>query len=173
VLGTDYPKKAILLLHIAKEANFHNVETVTVQSCGKHVYADGRNLANFKVRARFSLNKGTVKEYDSGTGPAVSTLPAMGGGDGENFDDDENGRRRRTRTQRTKKMVKETGIFLVMRAIVMVCPSPRKGTREKNAGHPSRASGSCPSSKSILQSNLPCLTRSTHICCACMHVKIS
>ncbi len=57
-VGHNYPSKEILLLRIAEEANLHNVEVASVRICLKHVYFDGRGGANFKVRARPTLNKG-------------------------------------------------------------------------------------------------------------------
>ncbi len=62
-VGHNYPSKEILLLHIAEEANLRNVEVASVRSSFKCVYVVARGGANFKVRARPTLDKGwTVKD---------------------------------------------------------------------------------------------------------------
>ncbi len=61
----NYPSKEVLLMRIGEEANLHNVEVANVRSCDRRVHYDGREGAQFKVRARLSLDIGwTVKEYD-------------------------------------------------------------------------------------------------------------
>ena len=53
----NYPSKEVLLVRIAEEANLYNVEVANVRSCNKQVYYDGRGGAQFKVRARPTLDK--------------------------------------------------------------------------------------------------------------------
>ena len=79
----NYPSKEVLLVRIAEEANLYNVEVANVRSCNKRVYYDGRGGAQFKVRARPTLDKGwTVKEYSRWTVPSIppigSTQPVGG-----------------------------------------------------------------------------------------------
>jgi hypothetical protein len=57
-VGHNYPSNEVLLLHIAEEANLHNVEVANIQSCNKRVYYDGRGGAQFKVGRDQSLIKG-------------------------------------------------------------------------------------------------------------------
>jgi hypothetical protein len=179
-VGHNYPSKEILLLRIAEEANLHNVEVAIFRSCLKRVYVNGRGGANFKVRAQPTLEKAglcrsildglyqlfqllvvlmemTLKQVMMIMMRRRRTRRRMGR------------RWRRTRlTWKIKMMmiVKEMmRIFLVKRAMVMVSPSPRTGTRgtNANADHPSRASGLFPSSKSLLQSAQTFPKRSAHI----------
>jgi hypothetical protein len=85
----NYPSKEVLLLRIAEEANLYNVEVANVRSCNKRVYYDGRAGAQFRVRARPTLDKGwTVKEYSCNTVPSVPSIGSTHPGDDDDDDED-------------------------------------------------------------------------------------
>ncbi len=87
-VGHSYPSKEVLLLHIAEEANLHNIEVASVRSCNNRMYFDGRGGAQFKVKAQPTLDKGwTVKEYVRWTPPTI--LPMGGINVGHDNDGDE------------------------------------------------------------------------------------
>jgi hypothetical protein len=65
----------------------HNVEAANVRSCNKRVYYDGRGGAQFKVRARPTLDKGwTVKEYDRWLPPFIPPIGSTQPDGGEDED---------------------------------------------------------------------------------------
>jgi hypothetical protein len=96
IVGHNYPSKDILLMHIAEEANLHNVEAATIRSCDKRVFFQGRAGAVFTVKVRHSEEKNwAVKEYVHWTVPALPPMDNLdevnkAGDDGDNNEEEDN-----------------------------------------------------------------------------------